>query len=51
MIKITRLCVAGAILATLSTGLAAESCQPNKWGAEDEIGAANLITPESVLLA
>ncbi|MBQ0798188.1 MAG: cyclase family protein [Porticoccaceae bacterium] len=51
MIKITRLCVAGAIFATLSTGLAAESCQPNKWGAEDEIGAANLITPQSVLLA
>ena len=51
MTKITRLYVAGAILATLSTGLAAESCEPNKWGAEDEIGAANLITPESVLLA
>ncbi|GIX45939.1 MAG: hypothetical protein KatS3mg131_0150 [Candidatus Tectimicrobiota bacterium] len=24
---------------------------PSKWGAEDEIGAANLITPERVLAA
>ena len=26
-----------------------ENCTPSKWGPEDEIGSANLITPESVL--
>ena len=26
-------------------------CKPSRWGADDEIGAANLITPESVLKA
>lgn len=29
----------------------AEKCQPPKWGPEDEIGSANLVTGESVLLA
>ena len=24
-------------------------CQPSKWGADDEIGAANYVTPEQVL--
>lgn len=28
-----------------------ESCQHSQWGADDEIGAANRITPESVLKA
>jgi kynurenine formamidase len=28
-----------------------EKCKPSKWGPNDEIGAANLITPESVLAA
>ena len=31
--------------------LAADECQPSRWGAEDEIGNANLITAESVLQA
>ena len=31
--------------------LSAEECIPSKWGAEDEIGNANLMTPESVLKA
>ena len=30
---------------------AADECQPSRWGADDEIGNANLITPESVLKA
>ena len=29
----------------------AEHCEPSRWGADDEIGNANLITPESVLAA
>ena len=29
----------------------AQECQPPKWGADDEIGAANLVTPERVLAA
>lgn len=31
--------------------LHAEDCRPVKWGADDEIGSANLVTPKSVLLA
>lgn len=30
---------------------AAEPCQPSRWGPQDEIGSANLITPASVLEA
>lgn len=29
----------------------AADCKPSRWGAEDEIGSANLITPASVLAA
>jgi len=29
----------------------AEQCQPSKWGPEDEIGAANYVSPEQVLMA
>jgi len=29
----------------------AQDCKPSKWGANDEIGAANYITPQSVLAA
>ncbi|MEE4144293.1 MAG: cyclase family protein [Halieaceae bacterium] len=29
----------------------AEQCQPSRWGAEDEIGAANHVAPEQVLMA
>jgi kynurenine formamidase len=28
-----------------------EECQPSRWGASDEIGAANYVTPEQVLMA
>ena len=38
-----------AVLA-MSNGVAsAQECKPSKWGADDEIGAANYVTPESVL--
>lgn len=29
----------------------AEPCEPSRWGAEDEIGAANHVSPEQVLMA
>lgn len=32
-------------------GAAAQDCQPSKYGADDEIGAANLVTPERVAAA
>lgn len=34
-----------------STALAAEECKKSKWGPDDEIGNANLVTPERVLAA
>ena len=42
------------LLLMLSGMLAAQSeqrCEPSRWGPEDQIGAANLITPETVLQA
>lgn len=44
--------VAGAAIASM-LGLAAQAqeCQPSKWGADDEIGAANYVTPEQVKMA
>ena len=41
-------------LLMLSSALAAQSaqrCEPSRWGPEDQIGAANLITPDTVLQA
>ena len=29
----------------------AEECETSRWGADDEIGAANYVTPEQVLMA
>jgi len=29
----------------------AAECKPSKWGADDELGAANYVTPEQVLMA
>jgi kynurenine formamidase len=49
--------ITGPVLMIAMLGLAAhganaaESCQPSRWGADDEIGNANLITAESVLAA
>jgi kynurenine formamidase len=31
--------------------IGAEQCQPSKWGPEDEIGSANYVSPEQVLMA
>ncbi len=40
----------GIVLSVAGTALADE-CVPSKWGADDEIGAANLITPERIVAA
>lgn len=41
-----------AVAAALAAGGAfAADCKPSKWGANDEIGAANLVTPERVMAA
>jgi kynurenine formamidase len=47
---------AGAALATvlglaLGTTAPAQDCQPSKWGADDEIGAANYVDAEQVKMA
>ncbi|MBQ0719339.1 MAG: cyclase family protein [Gammaproteobacteria bacterium] len=41
----------GLIVWAVSLPSQAEECKTSKWGAEDEIGSANLITPASVLKA
>lgn len=38
-------------LSFFATANAAETCKPSRWGAEDEIGNANLMTPKSILKA
>ena len=38
-------------LLTLATSLHAEDWYPSKWGKDDTIGAANLVTPERILAA
>ncbi len=39
------------VLLAVSVGAQTEKCKPSKWGPDDEIGAANRITPERVLAA
>ncbi|MEC9434215.1 MAG: cyclase family protein [Pseudomonadota bacterium] len=45
--------IAFAALASLAFAgaAAAADCAPSKWGADDEIGSANLVTSEQVLMA
>ena len=40
-----------AVLTTAVVGAAEQDCEPSRWGPEDEIGNANLITAHSVLAA
>ena len=42
--------LAGGMTVTAASAQAAE-CKPSKWGADDEIGAANYVTPEQVMMA
>ena len=48
MNKLLLLALAGC---SISASLVQAECQPSRWGAADEIGNANLITPASVLAA
>lgn len=44
--------ILGAFCATvLSSAAFAQDCSPSKWGADDEIGSANLMSADSVLAA
>lgn len=40
-----------AMTALYSVSAIAQECKPSKWGADDEIGAANYVTPASVMKA
>lgn len=40
-----------AFLCVFAGAATAEQCPPSKWGADDEIGSANLVTAERTLLA
>jgi kynurenine formamidase len=42
---------AAAVLAMTAGAALAQDCKPSKWGADDEIGAANYVTPARVLAA
>jgi len=50
--RLTCLLLGSALaLAGLSGPALAQDCKPSKWGAKDELGSANLVTPERVLAA
>ena len=45
-------CLPFLLTAFVATGAVAENnCEPSRWGADDEVGNANLITADSVLAA
>lgn len=50
---ISRAKIFALILATsvFPSQLSAEECKPSQWGADDQIGAANRVTPENTLRA
>ena len=39
------------LIASWSSASLGDECAPSKWGADDQLGAANYLTPERVLLA
>ena len=52
--KRPRIAVCLLAIAAIGSGIAAhaeDACEPSRWGADDEIGNANLISAESVLAA
>lgn len=53
MRNLGRLGVVGVISIALAVGdgAVAQECEPSKWGPDDEIGAANYVTPDQVLAA
>ena len=50
--KVSRILLGAGIAVAMTAGTAAaQECKPSKWGADDEIGSANLVTPERVMAA
>ena len=47
---VTRLIVLFALIG-VSNSWSETQCSPSKWGENDEIGSANLVTPDQVLMA
>ena len=43
--------LAGGMTLAAGTSLAAGDCKPSKWGADDQIGTANYVTPKQVMMA
>lgn len=43
--------IGAALALTLGSAAVAQDCTPSKWGADDTIGSANLVTPERTLEA
>ena len=39
------------VLMAATNSWAENTCSPSKWGENDEIGSANLVTPDQVLMA
>ena len=48
--SLTRILI-GMISITLPLGVSADECLPSEWGADDQIGAANRVTPERTVAA
>ena len=51
MKALMHVCAAALLLLFGSQAALAQDCKPSKWGKDDEIGAANLVTPARVLQA
>jgi len=49
--KIATIALLTGGLTLAATASQAAECMPSKWGADDEIGAANYVTPKQVLMA
>ncbi len=52
--RLRAMTVGGLITILFATGALADDpsgCVPSKWGPDDQIGAANLVTPERTLQA
>ena len=43
--------MASLVLSFAATSVFAQDCAPSKWGAEDQIGSANLVSAERTLAA
>jgi kynurenine formamidase len=51
ILKISYLTGLACAVSLAATSVIAQDCTPSKWGADDEIGSANLVTSENTLMA